>query len=54
MLDEWAVLGVGAALLPRSDVNDTLSEGGMTAIYAAEQADNTTHALPNAPNATDD
>ncbi|MGW3956902.1 hypothetical protein ACWEKM_39755 [Streptomyces sp. NPDC004752] len=31
-----------------------LSEGSMTAIYAAEHADHTTHALPNTPNATDD
>jgi len=31
-----------------------LSEGSMTAIYAAEHSDRTTHALPNTPNATDD
>ncbi|MGW4518178.1 hypothetical protein ACWEO4_41030, partial [Streptomyces sp. NPDC004393] len=31
-----------------------LSEGSMTAIYAAEHADHTTHALPNTPNTTDD
>lgn len=31
-----------------------LSEGSMTAIYAAEHSDHTTHALPNTPNATDD
>ncbi|MFK4189220.1 transposase [Streptomyces sparsogenes] len=31
-----------------------LSEGSMTAIYAAEHADQTTHALFKAPNASDD
>jgi putative transposase len=31
-----------------------LSEGSMTAIYAAEHADHTTHALPNTQNTTDD
>ncbi|WP_174864782.1 transposase, partial [Streptomyces spinoverrucosus] len=31
-----------------------LSEGSMTAIYAAEHAEHTTPALPNTPNTTDD
>ncbi|MFF2518403.1 transposase [Streptomyces sp. NPDC058086] len=31
-----------------------LSQGSMTAIYAAEHTDHTPHALPNTPNATDD